>query len=93
MINDEIYQMWYNFVSDEKYKKYFDIDITSEFDTKRKLIYHELKNVKLLTSNALENNLSMEVQYIPPIHLLQQVKDYCDGKKDFYQIVGYSKRV
>jgi len=25
--------------------------------------------------------------------LLQQVKDYCDGKKDFYQIVGYSKRV
>ena len=25
--------------------------------------------------------------------LLQLVKDYCDGKKDFYQIVGYSKRV
>jgi len=26
-------------------------------------------------------------------NLLQLVKDYCDGKKDFYQIVGYSKRV
>ena len=25
--------------------------------------------------------------------LLELVKDYCDGKKDFYQIVGYSKRV
>jgi hypothetical protein len=25
--------------------------------------------------------------------LLQLVKDYCDGKKDFYQIVSYSKRV
>lgn len=25
--------------------------------------------------------------------LLQLVKDYCDGKKDFYQVVGYSKRV
>jgi hypothetical protein len=25
--------------------------------------------------------------------LLQLVKDYCNGKKDFYQIVGYSKRV
>jgi hypothetical protein len=25
--------------------------------------------------------------------LLQLVEDYCDGKKDFYQIVGYSKRV
>ena len=26
-------------------------------------------------------------------NLLQLVKDYCDGKKDFYQVVGYSKRV
>jgi hypothetical protein len=26
-------------------------------------------------------------------NLLELVKDYCDGKKDFYQIVGYSKRV
>jgi len=25
--------------------------------------------------------------------LLEKVKDYCEGKKDFYQIVGYSKRV
>lgn len=25
--------------------------------------------------------------------LLTLVKDYCEGKKDFYQIVGYSKRV
>ena len=25
--------------------------------------------------------------------LLMLVKDYCDGKRDFYQIVGYSKRV
>ena len=25
--------------------------------------------------------------------LLELVKDYCEGKKDFYQIVGYSKRV
>ena len=25
--------------------------------------------------------------------LLKLVKDYCEGKKDFYQIVGYSKRV
>ena len=25
--------------------------------------------------------------------LLELVKDYCDGKKDFYQVVGYSKRV
>ena len=25
--------------------------------------------------------------------LLELVKDYCDGKKDFYQIIGYSKRV
>lgn len=25
--------------------------------------------------------------------LLILVKDYCEGKKDFYQIVGYSKRV
>jgi hypothetical protein len=25
--------------------------------------------------------------------LLTLVKEYCDGKKDFYQIVGYSKRV
>lgn len=25
--------------------------------------------------------------------LLEMVKDYCEGKKDFYQIVGYSKRV
>ena len=25
--------------------------------------------------------------------LLQMVKEYCEGKKDFYQIVGYSKRV
>jgi hypothetical protein len=25
--------------------------------------------------------------------LLQLVLDYCDGKKDFYQVVGYSKRV
>ena len=25
--------------------------------------------------------------------LLQLVKDYCDGKKDFYQVVSYSKRV
>ena len=26
-------------------------------------------------------------------NLLQLVKEYCDGKKDFYQIIGYSKRV
>jgi hypothetical protein len=25
--------------------------------------------------------------------LLQQVIDFCEGKKDFFQIVGYSKRV
>lgn len=25
--------------------------------------------------------------------LLELVRDYCDGKKDFYQVVGYSKRV
>jgi hypothetical protein len=25
--------------------------------------------------------------------LLELVLDYCDGKKDFYQVVGYSKRV
>lgn len=25
--------------------------------------------------------------------LLTLIKDYCEGKKDFYQIVGYSKRV
>ena len=25
--------------------------------------------------------------------LLEMVKEYCQGKKDFYQIVGYSKRV
>jgi hypothetical protein len=25
--------------------------------------------------------------------LLERVKEYCEGKKDFYQIVGYSKRV
>ena len=25
--------------------------------------------------------------------LLELVKEYCEGKKDFYQIVGYSKRV
>ena len=25
--------------------------------------------------------------------LLMLVKEYCEGKKDFYQIVGYSKRV
>jgi len=25
--------------------------------------------------------------------LLALVKEYCEGKKDFYQIVGYSKRV
>ena len=25
--------------------------------------------------------------------LLELVKDYCEGKKDFYQVVGYSKRV
>ena len=25
--------------------------------------------------------------------LLKLVQEYCDGKKDFYQIVGYSKRV
>ena len=25
--------------------------------------------------------------------LLSLVKDYCEGKKDFYQIIGYSKRV
>lgn len=25
--------------------------------------------------------------------LLNLVKDYCDGKKDFYQVVSYSKRV
>jgi hypothetical protein len=25
--------------------------------------------------------------------LLQLVLDYCDDKKDFYQVVGYSKRV
>jgi hypothetical protein len=25
--------------------------------------------------------------------LLQLILDYCDGIKDFYQIVGYSKRV
>ena len=25
--------------------------------------------------------------------LLELVKDYCNGKKDFYQVVGYSKRV
>jgi hypothetical protein len=26
-------------------------------------------------------------------NLLTLVKDYCEGKKDFYQIVSYSKRV
>jgi hypothetical protein len=26
-------------------------------------------------------------------NLLNLVKEYCEGKKDFYQIVGYSKRV
>jgi len=26
-------------------------------------------------------------------NLLTLVKDYCEGKKDFYQVVGYSKRV
>ena len=26
-------------------------------------------------------------------NLLILVKDYCEGKKDFYQVVGYSKRV
>lgn len=25
--------------------------------------------------------------------LLEMIKEYCEGKKDFYQIVGYSKRV
>jgi len=25
--------------------------------------------------------------------LLELVRDYCKGKKDFYQVVGYSKRV
>lgn len=25
--------------------------------------------------------------------LLELVRDYCDGKRDFYQVVGYSKRV
>ena len=25
--------------------------------------------------------------------LMKMVVDYCDGKKDFYQVVGYSKRV
>lgn len=25
--------------------------------------------------------------------LLELIKEYCEGKKDFYQIVGYSKRV
>ena len=25
--------------------------------------------------------------------LLEKVKEYCEGKKDFYQIVGHSKRV
>lgn len=25
--------------------------------------------------------------------LLEMVRDYCDGKKDFYQVIGYSKRV
>jgi hypothetical protein len=25
--------------------------------------------------------------------LLNLVKEYCEGTKDFYQIVGYSKRV
>jgi hypothetical protein len=25
--------------------------------------------------------------------LLSLVKEYCEGRKDFYQIVGYSKRV
>jgi hypothetical protein len=25
--------------------------------------------------------------------LLSLVKDYCEGKKDFYQIIGLSKRV
>ena len=26
-------------------------------------------------------------------NLLVLIKEYCEGKKDFYQIVGYSKRV
>jgi len=26
-------------------------------------------------------------------NMLQLMKDYCDGKKDFYQIIGHSKRV
>lgn len=26
-------------------------------------------------------------------NLLNLMKEYCDGKKDFYQVVGYSKRV
>jgi hypothetical protein len=25
--------------------------------------------------------------------LLTLIKEYCEGKKDFYQVVGYSKRV
>lgn len=40
---------WFKSIhSVKRWKKYFDIDITSEFDSKRKLIYHELNNVKLL---------------------------------------------
>jgi len=40
---------WFKSIhSVKRWKKYFDIDITSEFDTNRKLIYHELNNVKLL---------------------------------------------
>ena len=48
-------------------------------------------NIILTQNNCYKANGCFIVNSVN--QALEMVKEYCEGKKDFYQIVGYSKRV
>ena len=74
----------------------YQLEATAEmFDKYETLNGHGYYNIDTLTT-FIELFTRCEKQTTGAFmfkNLLQLVKDYCDGKKDFYQVVGYSKRV
>lgn len=91
----EIYDVAKPFQTDEERKKY-DF-IYKEYFTEK---YDELENTGAFSvefiSAIIELFIKCEKQTTGAFmfkNLLCLVRDYCDNKKDFYQVVSYSKRV
>jgi hypothetical protein len=90
-----IYENTQPFISVEernKYKLIHSFELTNKYDELNKTGYY---SVGTLTS-FIELFSICEKQTTGAFmfqDLLKLVKEYCEGKKDFYQVVGYSKRV